>query len=120
MKYFTPDEFACKCGTCGLGFEQMDKKLLDLLDDIRQLAGIPFVITSAMRCKEHNKAVGGSSRSSHMRGYAVDIQAKTGADRFKIVYAAMRHGIGRIGVKHSFVHIDTDPELPQQVLWLYV
>ena len=41
LRHFSPLEFRCKCG-CGAGMEKMDADLLQMLDEARDLAGIPF------------------------------------------------------------------------------
>ena len=58
LRHFSPVEFRCKCG-CGAGMEKMDADLLQMLDEARDLAGIPFPLSSAYRCPKHNRAVGG-------------------------------------------------------------
>ena len=40
LRHFSPVEFRCKCG-CGAGMEKMDADLLQMLDEARDLAGIP-------------------------------------------------------------------------------
>lgn len=57
MRYFKPSEFACP--HCGEGADKMDTSLLQHLDAARHIAGVPFVITSAYRCDDHNRDVGG-------------------------------------------------------------
>lgn len=52
--------------------EEMQPVFLRLLDNIRDIADIPFYITSDYRTPEDNKRVGGSSTSLHMKGAAVD------------------------------------------------
>ena len=42
LRHFSPVEFRCKCG-CGAGMEKMDADLLQMLDEARDLAGIPFL-----------------------------------------------------------------------------
>ena len=66
LRHFSPVEFRCKCG-CGTGMEKMDADLLQMLDEARDLAGIPFPLSSAYRCPKHNKAVGGVPTSAHTR-----------------------------------------------------
>ena len=55
LRHFSPLEFRCKCG-CGAGMEKMDADLLQMLAEARDLAGIPFPLSSAYRCPKHNKA----------------------------------------------------------------
>lgn len=45
-----------------------------LLDHIRSNWGSPIRVTSGYRCPELNKKVGGAKNSSHLYGYAADIQ----------------------------------------------
>ena len=118
MRHFRSDEFRCGCG-CGLGYDHMQDCILDLIDACREHAGIPFVITSSIRCKAHNDAVGGADRSAHLTGHAVDISAKTGAQKRAILKAALMLDAPRIGVAKDYIHIDTAPYLVQNVVWTY-
>ena len=119
LKYFEPKEFKCKCGKCGLGFNDMDQNLLIRLDKARELAGVPFVINSAIRCPSHNAAVGSGPDSSHIGGYAVDISARDSHRRMRVVKGLLDAGFTRIGINPTFIHADTDPEKPQEVMFLY-
>lgn len=47
------------------------------LEGIRNLLQAPITVNSAYRSPELNKAVGGSSKSQHMSGQAVDFTAKS-------------------------------------------
>lgn len=116
--YFKPKEFECKCG-CGVGFEEMDKDILDKLDTARAIAGIPFKLNSAMRCSTHNKKIGGSITSSHLKGFAVDIAANTSTERYKILGALFEVGFNRIGIAKNFIHVDIDPSKDSELIWLY-
>ena len=95
LRHFFPVEFRCKCG-CGAGMEKMDADLLQMLDEARDLAGIPFPLSSAYRCPKRNKAVGGVSTSAHTRGYAVDIRYVDSHSRFAILQALLEVGFRRI------------------------
>lgn len=73
--YITQDLFKCKCGGKGCnGFPvEVDWQLLRYLDRIIvKCNGADFRISSGLRCKTLNKAVGGSKNSCHMKGKAVD------------------------------------------------
>lgn len=71
--YFQRKEFACKCGC---GFDAVDVELLALITGVREKLGKPITITSGCRCPEHNDRVGGSTRSQHKLGKAIDFQVK--------------------------------------------
>lgn len=46
------------------------------MDYIRELLGVPLIVTSWFRCEELNKAVDGSKTSAHRFGLAVDVHSK--------------------------------------------
>ncbi len=115
FKYFKEDEFKCKCG-CGLNNSSHLMKAM--LDSAREEAGVPFKINSGTRCEQHNKNVGGSPTSSHVKGLAVDISVTTSADRDKILRALIKAGFKRIGIYKTFIHADIDTKKPTNVIWL--
>lgn len=96
-----------------------DPKLIEMLQKTREYLGKPIKITSGVRCYAHNIAVGGSANSSHLRGYAADIQCETSDHRWKLVMGLMASGgFNRIGPKDKFVHVDMDYEKTHYRLWL--
>ena len=113
MNWFKEDDFKCRCG-CGFDCPEWFKKDVD---DARDLAGVPFVLTSAARCPIHNKNVGGSSTSTHLNAIAVDIAYEDELYLARIVHALSRCGFKRIGVnaKKKFIHADKDPVKPDSV-----
>jgi uncharacterized protein YcbK (DUF882 family) len=117
MRYFTIDEFDSP-DQPGSG-EQMDETFLSMIDEARDLAGVPFKITSGYRTIAHNKKVGGAVKSSHTTGYAADIAAPNSLARYAIIRGAIMAGFNRIGVGRTFVHIDSDPYKPSGVIWHY-
>ncbi|MFK7828121.1 MAG: D-Ala-D-Ala carboxypeptidase family metallohydrolase [Oligoflexales bacterium] len=69
---FTRSELACLCcGEC-----KMNHVFMDRLQVFRDLYGKPLTIVSGYRCMLHNRVVGGSPKSDHLRGEAVDIRVK--------------------------------------------
>lgn len=116
-KYFKPAEFVRCTPSCKI--DDMDPAFLDLLDDVREAAGIPLVLNCAFRSKAWDLAKGRSGNSAHTRGKAVDIRCTTSTNRLKIVKAAILCGIKRIGIGKNFVHLDNDASLSQNVMWHY-
>lgn len=104
MKYFNREEFACKCGC---GFDTVDFELAALLDSVREHFNKPIVITSGCRCATHNKAVGGSAKSQHLVGKAVDFIVKEVPEDRVVHYLLTKYpnsyGIGRYNGR---THID--------------
>ena len=116
MNYFTLDEFDCP--SLPNSGKNMDSSFLAKLEEARDIAGIPFKITSGYRTKEHNAEVGGVPNSSHLIGVAADIAVSGGADRYIILSALIKAGFKRIGVAKTFIHCDTDDSKSNSV-WTY-
>jgi hypothetical protein len=57
--------------------------------------------------------------NNHPQGKAMDVAAPLSRIRFKIVNAAIKRGIKRIGIAKTFIHLDTVLEKPQDVIWIY-
>lgn len=116
-RYFTEKEFnACtpSCSIC-----EMDGDFMEMLDKLRDIAGIPIVINCAYRSKEWDLKKGRSGNSAHTKGKAVDIRCIDSSNRYKILQAAIQLGFRRIGIADTFIHLDMDESLPQGVIWLY-
>lgn len=101
----------------------MDTDFLQLLDKAREIAGIPFKITSGYRTKSYNeslqaKGYKASPNSSHIKGVAVDIAIQNGAERWLILNALIQVGIRRFGIAKGFLHADVDPDKSNAV-WTY-
>jgi uncharacterized protein YcbK (DUF882 family) len=107
--HFLQSEFVCKCG-CGL--DTPDAKLIDALNELRDLVGRPITITGPLRCNEHNAATPGASPDSrHTTPYcdAVDIRIK-GMSVSQMARAALMipaFASGGIGLYINRIHVDT-------------
>ena len=77
-KYTALTEINCKCG-CGL---IPQKAMLEKFDQIREAYGKPIAITSGARCEKHNKKIGGSKNSNHVKGLAIDIRNTPALEEF--------------------------------------
>lgn len=72
-KNFNSNEFKCK-GKGHVHDTKIDVELVKQLQEFMNVNGYTkAIISSAYRCPEHNKAVGGASSSNHAKGKAVDI-----------------------------------------------
>lgn len=118
---FSKHEFMC---TCGCGQADIDDRLVQMLQSIRNHFGRPIHITSGFRCKNKNDQLvaegsGASKNSSHMQGLAVDIEVPSSNDRYLLAGYAMAVGIQRIGIGKTFMHLDIDSSKPAPVMWVY-
>ncbi len=113
--YFTPSEFACKCGC---GFCKPDPRLIQTLNAIREALGKPVNVTSGCRCKAHNARVGGVTNSNHTHGTAADIQCAgvMPLNVWGLIKRLHREGklpeLAGLGIYSTFVHVDVDPKVP--------
>ena len=116
LKYFKINDFDSP-DLEGSGIN-MQKSTLELLEKAREIAGIPFKITSGYRTADHNEKVGGVKNSSHLKGVAADVAVSSGNERYIVLNALIRAGFKRIGVAKTFIHCDTDADKNNSV-WVY-
>ena len=107
MNYFTDAEV-----------EGLDPELVELLNQARGLAGVPFVITSGRRSEESNQNAVGVKDSAHLKGLAVDLRARESLNRFKILRGLICAGFERIGLYDGHIHADIDTDKIAPVCWL--
>lgn len=108
LRHFSEDEFDNP--------SSMDERFLVWLDEVRNIAGVPFVINSSYREGDHD--------STHSLGIAADIDAPNGNVRYLIVKAAIVAGAQRVGVYDKHVHLELPisrqqlpSRFPMPVLW---
>ena len=117
MKYFEYEEFDSP-DIQGSG-QLMDPKLLNMIDEAREIYGKPIHVTSGYRTEAHNRKVGGVDSSSHLKGLAIDVACVRSDNRFKMLNALLEVGFNRIGVASTFIHVDIDKDKSQNVIWTY-
>ena len=118
MKYFTEEELTCShSGEC-----KMDAHFMELMDDIRERAGFPFVVTSGYRSPDHPIEARKSAPGAHTTGKAIDI-AVSGERALRLIEIAQQAGIKRIGVNQKgsgrFIHLDVCDDRPSPAIWSY-
>jgi uncharacterized protein YcbK (DUF882 family) len=114
-KDFNVIEFACHDGTavpqnllCNV------QALAEQLQVLRDDAGVPILIMSGYRTKEHNRKVGGATRSQHLLAKAGDLVTKTLTPkqlhaRIEKLIKAGKMKNGGLGLYKTFVHYDIGP-----------
>ena len=119
IKYFVRGEFISP----DTNTEDMDFRIVSLLDSMRQILGMPIIINSGYRTSEHNAKVGGHPKSRHLTGLAVDIRCYSSKTRGKIIDFAVRYDAGikvmGMGVARSFLHVDIDGKREEFTVWPY-
>jgi uncharacterized protein YcbK (DUF882 family) len=75
------------------------------LEELRAIVGRPIRIVSGWRCRTHNRAVGGATRSQHVLGKAADLE-----QRLATPAQARAAGFRGIGTRGPWVvHVDVRP-----------
>ncbi len=124
--YFSDKELACKC--CGVVKLNpiFDSKLLQLRSNMNE----PMKVNSCCRCSEHNKKVGGASKSFHLLDHsgfstdgtcAIDIpRSPYNSYNIKLVLEAWELNM-RVGVHPQFFHFDIAPDVvgKPQIVFAY-
>lgn len=101
-KNFKTREFKCPC--CNV--IKYDKDLVDRLQIIRNIMGIPITVTSGYRCKSFNTKIKGYEKSLHMEGIAVDIKVEKGRlKELDTLCKAVFYKSG-VGTYSNHVHVD--------------
>lgn len=105
--HFSDKELACRhCGVNGC-----TQELVDALEAIRSVIGLPINVNSGYRCPEHNAAVGGVPDSQHVQGIAADISVAglSAVDLYRAALQVPAFANGGIGVARiqNYIHVDT-------------
>ena len=120
-KNFTLDEFSCKhCGK-----NEINHKLIDKLQVLRDGLGFPLVISSGYRCSEHPVEAKKNKLGTHTLGLAVDILVSH-EKALEVLYKGIAHGFTGVGVNQKgngrFIHLDIAENKdyqPRPNLWSY-
>lgn len=106
-EHFKVREFRCQDGSDKI---LISAELVDMLEKLREMLDCSVTITSGYRTKTHNKKVGGSSASKHLKGIAVDIVCKKDGKNIsskEVCCAAQDLGFGGIAIISGVaVHLD--------------
>ncbi len=98
------------------------RQLSHTLEEVRAFLGFPLLITSGYRSPALNRAVDGSSTSSHCHGLAADFHCPGFGSDLKVCHALAKSGIkfdqlifeqGKIA---TWVHLGIGDKLRQEVL----
>lgn len=81
--------------------------LAQRLQVVRDVLGVPVVITSGYRSLQHNARVGGHPDSYHVKGMAADIVVP-GVPAVRVQHV-LRNWSGGLGSYATFTHIDIGP-----------
>ena len=136
MKFFTLQELtnsatAKRYGIDNTPSQEVIKNLEALVDNIldplREKWGAPIIVTSAYRCPELNKKIGGSSTSQHVSGMAADIRTVSDlpSDNYKLLHTLLDMNLPVDQViseypdaqgRPDWIHVSFSPRMRKQLL----
>jgi len=113
--------------SCGCGRQEMDDRFMQIIDQIRHVEGLAWVVRSGFRCPEYNNRVSSTGFDGpHTTGRAIDVAMFGG--RARVLLRKLPDEITGIGVSQRgdygkrFLHFDnlpTAPGRPRPWLWSY-
>lgn len=109
IRYFSRNEpyIGCSCGKCGGFPAEPEEGLMVLADRVREHFGAPMTPTSTVRCKAHNRAVGGVANSRHLLGKAMDFKIRGHKSAEILEYVKKQPGVRyAYAVNANVVHMD--------------
>ena len=109
--HFQSDEFwcSCGCGNEGPNGNHISQSLVLKLEIVRTAINKPMKINSGIRCLKHNRSIGSSDTSSHIKCVAADISCTQMSDRH-LLMSHLPKLFERIGIHKDFIHVDIDTD----------
>jgi len=96
----------------------MDPEFLAKLDELREICGFPFRISSGWRDASHPAELRKAQPGYHNQGIACDIAVFNSRDRLTLVREALKIDYFKgIGIGNGFIHLDGRTTTP--VMWTY-
>lgn len=92
------------------------------MEQVRELLKLPIKVNSWLRLPAVNVAVGGSAKSSHMDGWAIDFTCERFGNPLAVAKAISASGIKFDQMIHEYgrwVHISFAPEMRGQKLTIF-
>ena len=108
-KDFSRREFRCKCGRKDCDAAPLDMRLVYALQELRDLIGLPLIVTSGCRCRWYNSRLPDASYNSrHLSGIAADIVCAdlTPVELRHFAQAVPAFDKGGIGIYDWGIHVD--------------
>ena len=110
IKYFDRKEFACPCGRCNGYPAEPKEKLVMVAENVREHFGEPVIVSSGVRCREHNAELPGSvPNSRHLSGKAMDFRVSGISSSIVLPYVQGLSGIRyAYAIDSNYVHMDVE------------
>ena len=111
VKYFTREEFRCLCGGkyCDGFPAEINPVLITVADRVREHFGRAAIVSSGVRCEQHNANVGGVPNSRHLDGKAMDfcIAGRKAAEVLEYIWNQPEISYA-YDIDGTYVHMDVE------------
>lgn len=109
IENFDRSEFACKCGKCGGFPAEPEETLVRTADRVRGHFGSAAIVSSGVRCTNHNGKVGGVANSRHLSGKAMDFCVSGFSAAMVLAFVRQQPEIRyAYAIDSNFVHMDVE------------
>lgn len=110
VKYFSRNEFKCKCGRYCDGFPvEPNRLLIEQAVTVREHFGAPVFVSSGVRCEQHNANVGGVEGSRHKSGKAMDFRVEGHGSAEVLAFVKTLPNVRyAYAIDGSYVHMDVE------------
>ncbi len=99
-------EFACKGNPCCGRSAPISQELVDILQFLRSIFDVPFIINRGFSCQIHNMKLQSKLTSDHCLGLAADVSVPPGTDIEDIKSTALHwRKLGAFGIYDTHFHI---------------
>lgn len=109
VKFFRKEEFMCNCGGkyCSGFPNEPVRMLVETADKVRLHFGEAALVSSGVRCKQHNKNVGGVANSKHLTGRAMDFRIARKSAKEVLAYVQSLPEVRyAYAIDSNYVHMD--------------
>lgn len=109
IRWFSREEFACRCGACGGFPAEPSEKLVRIAQEVREHFAEPAILSSGVRCPVHNMAVGGVANSRHLTGKAMDFRIRGKHASEVLNYVNQKKEIRyAYAIDSQYIHMDVE------------
>jgi zinc D-Ala-D-Ala carboxypeptidase len=123
-KNFNPKtdiKLCCTCGEAGCDKRSVKLMALNMLQKVREVYGLPMIVTSGGRCPLHKNEKHRIVPADHQKGLGVDIAITGLVMAMKLIAIASKCGFNAFGInlKAGFIHLGYRPEQNKISVWTY-
>jgi hypothetical protein len=107
-QYYSKKVLSCPC--CKKGYDNVNPRLIELLDQLHDLAGINLKLGDVYRCPAYNAQLGKSKNSQHVQGKAALIKVPDELTAEELIFLCEQLPFDSIGLvkqeDQTYIEVD--------------